>query len=76
MSEIVMPGALDTMGDKPNEALVSDAMGRISHHEPARLNAVAHAVTDVLGFTTFSRRYAIAVLALEALDRTQQEGTE
>lgn len=45
-----------------------DAIGRVDQHDPARLNAVADAVMDVLGFVTLSQRYAIAVLALEALE--------
>jgi hypothetical protein len=68
----IIPDALDTRGTGgENLDVIGNAMNRISQHDPARLNAVAHAVTDVLGFTVFSRRYAIAVLVLEALGTSQ-----
>jgi len=61
---------LATMGSRDHDAteLISATMGRIAQHDPARLNAVAGAVSEVLGFTLLSRRYSIAILALEALD--------
>lgn len=49
--------------------VVSAAFGRTGNHDPERLNAIANAVTQVLGFTVLSKRYAIAVMALEALEQ-------
>ena len=68
MSEPYMPGAIHTMGGRSNEEAVRSAIQRIANHDPAKLNAIAGAVTTVLGFKRFSDRYAIAVLALEALE--------
>lgn len=69
MDEVIVPDSSATMGipGLVDESVIREAMGRVAQHDPERLNIVAHAVTDVLGFTVFSRRYAIAVLVLERL---------
>ena len=59
---------ITTMGNARDEALIRSAFARVGEHDADRLNAVAGAVTRVQGFTLLSTRYAIAVLALEALD--------
>ena len=60
--------SITTRGKDRDEALTRAAFARVKDHDAARLNAVARAVTRVQGFTLLSTRYAIAVLALEALD--------
>lgn len=44
-----------------------EAYRRIEEWPASRLNAVAGAVVDVIGFTPLDVRYAIAVRALECL---------
>lgn len=67
MSDV--PNSLETQSERQiDDAVRRDAFARVGLHDPARLNAVAAAVTRVQGFTLLSVRYAIAVLVLEALD--------
>lgn len=68
MPELSNPMETAGIGKDQANDLIREAMSRISKHDPARLNAVAHAVTDVRGFTPLSVRYSIAVLTLEALE--------
>lgn len=51
------------------------AFDRLGSVDPEEANAVAHAVTDVLGFVPLDERYAVAVLALESLHSLRGEAS-
>ena len=53
----------------------SKVMSRIGGHDARALNAIANAVVEVQGYTPLSVRYSIAILALEALDRTSHDSS-